>query len=86
MATTTIRSAVTFEPEQANRLPEFEPYFLQWDSVLFQPEGRQEQIPLYVHKACGMGYHTKDKIPKRVCPMCGIDTSKEPLPEGIILP
>lgn len=55
----------------------YEPYFLRWDSLLFQPHGSKEQIPLYEHKTCKKSYRTFSKYPKRICPGCGIDTAKE---------
>lgn len=66
-------------------VPVFEPYFLMWDSVLFQPHGSHEQYPMYVHKTCRQGYRTKSKFPVKICPNCGVDTSTETPPEGIIL-
>jgi hypothetical protein len=58
---------------------EFEPYFLRWESMLFQAFGDERVIPLYVHRTCKQGQVTYSNIPPQVCPHCGVDTAKEQL-------
>jgi predicted RNA-binding Zn-ribbon protein involved in translation (DUF1610 family) len=74
--------------------PDFEPYFLMWDSVLFFPDANSKNapifghvdqigsIPCYVHTTCGAHVRLDDKFPKRFCPACGADTMIEARERG----
>jgi hypothetical protein len=85
---------------------DFEPYFLMWDSVLHFPNpalpkdghirihgyrGNLGSIPCHRHRACGGLVHASQKIPPKVCPECGSDTSTEipsttEMPKEVVLP
>lgn len=69
--------------------PDFEPWFLMWDSVLFLPNADARNVPLYghmgdaglipchQHRSCKALIKVTDKYPPRVCVHCGVDTLKE---------
>jgi hypothetical protein len=77
--------------ELGNTRPDFEEYFLMWDSVLFYPEPgkRENEIPLYFHagehgsipchqhRFCKALIKAETRFPPRVCPHCEVDTQME---------
>ena len=71
--------------------PDFEDFFLMWDSVLFYPNpmakeneillaghsGDNGVIPCHQHRACKSCVKAETRFPPRVCPHCGKDTQHE---------
>jgi hypothetical protein len=69
--------------------PDFEPWFLRWNSVMFFPNplvpktpvygwtGEAGTLPCHEHKTCKAKVLAKNPYPPRVCPGCGIDTLTE---------